>query len=233
VEAHKNIGNGMKKILVSILFSAFSCAAVAQQNVSLAFVTEYIRELDTTEKIRSLAERELKEKGVSRHSTIIRNSTRSQLAELRSNINMLNGIQLKSPVDSLPQSIIDTYKQKIELYERLTDNYSQFLAEQKPDFDYGMLMTEISKITSSLEFLDETLFKATPLVFATLIDENADSLGHVSHLVVTKVERQKLIQYLKNSFGSKLSAKNQNYTVRTASVLLSYLQKDYKCADEA
>jgi len=210
---------------------AINGAAFAQENTSLAFVTEFVRELGATERIRSIGEQELKEKNANPIASSIRNSTRVQL-ELRSSIGMLSGMHLKPPVDGVPESIIDLYKQKIELHQGLIDIASQFSGGPKPGVDYGKLSAEMPKITASLEYLDETIFKITPVVFGALIDMKEDRQGHASHLVITKAERQKLIQSLKNSFGSKLSAKNQNYTVSAASVLLSYLQKDFKCSDE-
>jgi hypothetical protein len=221
----------MKNLLICMVLLATNSMAFAQENSSLAFVSEFVRELGTTERIRSTGELELKEKDADRIAGAIRNSTRVQL-ELRSSIGMLSGMHLKPPVDGIPQSIIDLYKQKIEYHQELIDIASQFSAGQKPGVDYGKLAAEMPKITATLEYLDETLFKVTPAVFGALIDMKADIQGHVSHLVITKAERQKLIQSLKSSFGSKLSAKNQNYTVSAASVLLSYLQKDFKCSDE-
>jgi hypothetical protein len=76
------------------------------------------------------------------------------------------------------------------------------------------------------------LFKATPLIFAALIRNTPDKNGHMSRLVITTSERDRLLQNLKSSFGDKLDADNQNYVVSAASVLKGYLEKDYKCADE-
>jgi hypothetical protein len=69
-------------------------------------------------------------------------------------------------------------------------------------------------------------------VFATLIDGREDAQGHASHLIITKAERAKLIHEITLEFGDKLKQDNQNYTVSAASVLKSYLEKDYKCSDE-
>jgi hypothetical protein len=59
-----------------------------------------------------------------------------------------------------------------------------------------------------------------------------DAHGHVSHLIITKTERAKLIHEIEREFGDKLKQDSQNYTVSTASVIKSYLEKDYKCSDE-
>ena len=80
--------------------------------------------------------------------------------------------------------------------------------------------------------LIQTLFKASPMVFASLIDQRPDSQNDANHLIITKEERSSLVKDIKISFGEKLNQKGQNYTVSAASVLMAYLLKDYKCADE-
>ena len=52
----------MKKLLMCV-FLATNSMAFAQENASLAFVSEFVRELGATERIRSTGEQELKEKG--------------------------------------------------------------------------------------------------------------------------------------------------------------------------
>ena len=70
------------------------------------------------------------------------------------------------------------------------------------------------------------------MIFATLIDQKPDSKNHVSHLIITKAERAKLLSELTGDFGSKLDQKDQNFTVSAASVLKAYLLKDFKCSDD-
>ena len=101
--------------------------------------------------------------------------------------------------------------------------------EQERD---GKLTAEVPKIRAQIDYVDNTLFKVTPLIFATLIDQKPDSKNHLSHLIITKEEREKLLHTLKAAFGKKLEQKNQNYGVSSASVLKAYLTKDYKCSDE-
>jgi len=70
------------------------------------------------------------------------------------------------------------------------------------------------------------------LVFALLIDQQPDNEGHMSHLNITKAERQKLLDSINGLFGESLDKKNQNWIVSSASLLKGYLLKDYKCIDE-
>jgi hypothetical protein len=118
---------------------------------------------------------------------------------------------------------------------------SAFIGGQKDGVDYSKLAAEMPEIRGELDFIDHSLFEATPSVFATLIDMKADSKGkeksycgegHASHLIITKEEKAGLISKLNDSFGEKLDQKDQNYMVSAASVLKAYLNKDFKCSDE-
>jgi hypothetical protein len=56
--------------------------------------------------------------------------------------------------------------------------------------------------------------------------------NHLSHLVITRAERDRLVHELTLAFGQKMGQANQNYTVSSASVLKEYLIRDYKCDDD-
>ena len=92
---------------------------------------------------------------------------------------------------------------------------------------------ESPKINAEIEYIDHSLFKATPLIFATLIDPVPDANDHMSKLIITKAERKKLIDDLDSYFGKKMDTDQQNWTVSSASVLKGYLLKDYTASDEA
>jgi hypothetical protein len=88
------------------------------------------------------------------------------------------------------------------------------------------------EITATFEYIDESIFQMMVLVFALLIDEKPDSEGHMSHLSITKAQRQTLIDNINYLFGESLDKQNKNWTVSSAALLKSYLLKDYKCIDE-
>jgi hypothetical protein len=226
----------MRKTLLPLVFAipAFAAPQKPQKTETphLAFVTEYIRELAAIEDIRASGEKQLKQgKKDDVFSTAVYTSTRMQL-ELRSDIKMLNGMHLNDPFDFLIPDITAFYEQKIELHQRLIDIGTAFLSGPKPGVDYGRLAAEMPKIRATLDDVDHTLFQAAPSIFATLIDLKPDSKNHASHLIVTKAERQKLVEDLDQRFGTKLNLKDQNYTVGAASVLKAYFLKDFKCSDE-
>lgn len=201
----------------------------------IVFVTEYIRELSAYEKIRSAAQEELKQdttdNGNDTLSTDVHSSTLFQL-ELGSDVRMLREMHLNPPFDYLIPGITKFDEQKIVLWRRLSDISSALLEGPKPGVDYGKFLAEVPKVRANLDYIDQALFEATPGVFATLIDLKPDSKGHTSHLTITKSERQKLISDLNTDFGSKLDQKNEDYTVSAATVLRTYLLKDFKCSDE-
>jgi len=90
----------------------------------------------------------------------------------------------------------------------------------------------VPQVRAELEYVDHALIDASPIIFATLIDMKEDSKGHASHLIITKAQREKLIADITTRFGAKLDQKDQNPTVRAASVIKGYLLKDHKCSDD-
>jgi hypothetical protein len=224
----------LRTIVFALALAAISSLTFAQdkpETSHLAFVSEYIHQLGATEDLRESGERELKQDPKASFSTMIHTGTLFQL-ELKSQIAMLKSMRLNAPYDDLIPTITGFYEDKIALWQKIIDSSTAFVAGPKPDVDYDKLAAEVPQVRAQLEFIDESLFKATPLIFATLINEKPDSKNHASHLIITKVERAKLIHDLKIEFGTKLDQKNPNYTVSSARVLKGYLLKDFKCSDD-
>src|SRR5437764_12000876 len=146
----------------------------------LAFFSEYIRELSAIDKIRTSANRELKERQDAKEgifSSSIHSSTLFQL-ELGSQIGMLEGIRLRPPFADLIPSITTFYRRRIDLWKKMADISALFVAGRKPGVDYGKLGAEVPRLRAQLDFIDHALFEVTPMVFATLIDTKEDSKGH-------------------------------------------------------
>jgi hypothetical protein len=207
---------------------------VKPETPHLEFVTEYIRELAAVERIRAAGEDEAnqdKKDDKLPFAGAIHTCTLFEL-ELGSRVRMLKAMRLNAPFDELIPNITAFYERKILLWRRMGEINSAFIGGPKPGVDYDKVAAEMPQIRAGLEFIDQSLFEATPMVFATLIDMKADSKGHASHLIITKEEKAGLISRLDDSFGAKLDQKNSNYTVGAAQVLKDYLNKDFKCADE-
>jgi hypothetical protein len=197
----------------------------------LDFVNEFVRELAAIENIRETAQKENNENPNTPMPNMIHSSTLFQL-ELRSDSRMLKSMHLKEPYGDIIKSVASFIDEKIEVWQRMSDIARTFMSGPVDGVDYGKLGAEMPELRGRLDYLDQSIFQATPAVFATLINEKEDSHGFVSHLIITKAERTALIERLNTSFGIKLDQKNQNYTVSAASVLKAYLQKDFKCSDE-
>lgn len=205
---------------------------IARASEAHDFVNEYVRQLGALEEIRDNAEQELKAGSSNRLADCVRNGTLYQL-ELRLDISQLNSVKLPKPVDDLTTLIIQFDEGKLEQYQQMTDACSKMIAGPQPGVDYGQLAADMPKITANLEYLDHSLFKLCPLVFAALIDQHPDKENHLSHLTITKAERDTLVRQLNLSFGKKMDQENQNWGVSAASVLKTYLtEKGYLFADD-
>jgi hypothetical protein len=230
-------------VFILLLPPLVTCAAdtKAKETPHYDVVAEYIRSLGAIYNIQQMAEKEYQDENVKNNPTQltmngIRSSTRYKL-ELSSSIAALKRMTLKEPIDTLNPTIISFYEEKIKLHDELIKISNIFLdaatkGAAKPGVDYSNLLAGSAEITASMEYLDEDIFKSMVLVFALLIDYKPDSEGHMSHLIITKAERQKLIDDINHLFGESLDKENKSYTVGSAAVLKGYLLKDYKCVDE-
>jgi hypothetical protein len=201
-------------------------------------VAEYIRSLGAIHRIQQTASQELeeadKDNPIKKLMDGIRSSTRIKL-ELNSSIYALKRMTLKKPFDELISNTISSYQAKMELHEQVIEISEKFIdgaTDPKPGVDYSKMVATMPKITATIEYIDESIFQSMVLVFALLIDEKPDSVGHMSHLNITKAQRQELIDSINNLFGKSLDKENKNWTVGSAALLKAYLLKDYKCVDE-
>jgi hypothetical protein len=222
----------MKSILTPVLLAlAITTVSAQTRSVSYGFVSEYVRQLAESEDSRDRALKELAEPG-NQLATTIRNSTRIML-QLKTWIGMLKPMNLGGRFTELPGTIASIYEQKIQVHSEFVQISKALIAGPQPGVDYGALAGRSPELTATLDHLDETLFKATPLIFATLIDQRPDRQGHVSRLLITLNERNELVRVLCASFGEKMDQKEQNYTVSSATLLRDFLiRKGFKCADE-
>jgi hypothetical protein len=221
-----------KASFIGAIIFGLTASSRAQETSNLTFVSEYIRELGKVERLRSLAMDEMKDES-NRMASCIRSSTRFQL-ELQSQISMLRGMRLKPPFETLPGNIASFYERKIDLYKRFGDGCAAMMSGPKPGIDYDAIAAEAPKLTAEMEYIDTALFDASPLVFATLIDPVPDANNHMSKLLVTNAQRNKLIADINSEFGTKLDQKDQGHIVGAAWVLRAYLgkEKGYTASDE-
>jgi len=219
-------------ILLSPFFVTVTCNA--EDTLHYDVVSEYIRSLGAIHNIQLMATKEIqddKDDPINKLMSGIRSSTRIKL-ELNASISAQKSMTLKEPFETLLPTTTYWYKQKIDLHNEIITIAKTFLSAPKPGIDYSKMAARMPEITATLEYIDESIFKMMVLVFALLIDEKPDSKGHMSHLNITKAQRQKLIDNINGLFGSSLEKKDKNWTVSSAALLKAYLLKDYKCTDE-
>lgn len=221
-------------LLLSLLVT-WDADAKAKDTPHYDVVAEYIRALGAIYNIQQTASKEYeddKDNPIKKMMDAIRNGTRFKL-ELSSSIGALKRMTLKKPFDELIPNTIYFYKKKMELYEEIIKISKQFVdTVPKPGVDYSKMVARMPEITASIEYIDESIFQSMVLVFALLIDEKPDSEGHMSHLNITKAQRQKLLDDINALFAESLDKEKKNWTVSSAALLKVYLLKDYKCKDE-
>lgn len=226
---------------LAIVFAAFGMLFLsiphvrAEETSRLAFVSEYIRELAAIERISDQVAADVKADGAGNMADCIRNTTRFQL-ELQSHVAILKTMQLNAPFDDILKDIISFDEMKIKSWTQFNNACTAMqewkIAGPKAGVDYAKMVSGLPKITAQLEYIDKAMVQLSPMIFATVIDQKPDSQNHLSHLIITRVERQQLIGDIDRAFGDKLDQKDQNYTVSAASVLKAYFQKDYLCSDD-
>lgn len=217
---------------LALVPSAISALSGQPETSKVAFVSEYISGLAALESIREAGEREFKQaSGGAVFTSAIHTSTLMQL-ELGTRIRALSAMHLNAPFDFVIPSIAAFYEQKVALHQRLIDIASTFVGGPRDGVDVGKLAAEMPQVRARLDYVDDSLFKATPAVFLVLVDQKPDSKNHTSHLVITKAERAELMETLTRLFGTKLDQKGQNYGISSASFLRDALRKEFKCADE-
>jgi hypothetical protein len=199
----------------------------------LRFVKEYVRELIEDEDLKTTGEKELSKakRPNEQFSTGIYVSKSTQL-ELRSQIAMLKSMRLNDPFDTLIPSLIGFYQRQIELHQELIGISNKFLAGPKAGVDYEAMAAKVPEIRAELDEARKAVFEVAGLVFMTLIDQKPDSQGHVSHLLITKAEKEDLQGQLDMILKDEPEKGDHDYYISAAMVLRGGLQKGHKCADE-
>lgn len=218
-------------LLVFYLIAAPIVKAQKPETSHLVFVTEVVREIAAIEDIRDSATRDLKQDPKAPFANMIHSSTMFQL-ELGSQASQMRSMRLQAPFDELNTTLAELYERKIPLWQRMSEIGAAFMGGPKSGVDYDALAAEIPKIRAELDFIDQTIFQASPMIFSTLIDMKEDSKGHANHLIITKAERAELLNRINTSFGAKFASKDKNYDVSTMEVFKTGLMKGFKCSDE-
>ncbi len=220
-------------VFVLLLVQALGGSAFAapEKSNSHEFVTVFIRHIGEAESLRAQAEKDLAAAGKDKGTAILTSSTRLAAA-LHAQADSLDSFHLPPPMDGAPQKFAVLLHQKAGLYETYVAVAEALNGTPNPGTLYKELGDKSPDLRGMMEDADETLMKATPLVFATLVSTTPDSEGYVSRLTITRAQRASLIHDLDAAFGEKLVAKNQNHIVSAAAMLRGHLNRPFKCSDE-
>ena len=163
-------------ILLTVLAAPLRGSAENVQTDPFLFVQQYIRDIGATERLRAQAAKELAAAGANPLAVAIHSGTRMSF-ELRSEALELSKMRLLPPTENVPAQFAQLLEQKAELDEAMVDIAEKMMSGPQPGVDYGKLAARAPKLRAIEDETDETLFKATPLVFATLISQNSRWAG--------------------------------------------------------
>lgn len=196
------------------------------------FVQQYIWDIGAFEAVREKALTETNTNANQEIASCIRTGMRFQL-ELDSASRRMRAIKLPGVMKETPGLIASTYEQRSQLYRELTDTCVAFMANPKPGTDYGAMAANGPKINAKLDFNAKSLFEGSALIAAALIDQTPDAQGKLSHIVLTRREKNELLQSISSLFGKSIDEKNQTYLIASVQLIRRWLTTSgHKCADE-
>ena len=230
--------------MVFLVFFTFawygeSQAEPVQATSTYEFSHAFVDYLIDSHQIEKIAEREIaaayKSPDINNQLLLsaVRSGTRSRF-KLNVMIERVKNMRLVDQnFEKLPSYLMQMYSQKADLSGEIVQAAQTMLAGPKPDVDYGVLAGHMPEVTAQIEYVNETIFKATPMVAYSLISTKPDSKNQLSHLSITRKQAQELVGSLQAGFGKSLDAKDQNWTTAAASLLRTFLRdKGYKYLDD-
>lgn len=218
-------------VLLILLGMGGTAFADVERSDPHEFVTAFIRNIGEAEDLRAQAEKDMAAAGGDRSAAVLSSSTRFATA-LRAQADVMNSFHLPPPMGGAPQKFATLLQQKADAFETFIAMAEALAGTPRAGVFYEKLGDRSPDLRAMIDAADETLMRATPLVFGTLVSTTPDAEGYVSRLTITKAQRASLIHDLEAAFGEKLEATNQNYIVAAASMLRGHLRTPFKCSDE-
>jgi hypothetical protein len=226
----------VRRLILSVMTMALpvlATTAFAQETPGYEVVTEYVRQLGA---IRNIQQTAAQATATLKNQTADVTSSNARIQqELRAGINAFRAMKLNPPHGTLLLIAINFYEQKIKLYGALADLPPQSLpGSPGARADPAKPAAPAANIAANIQYIDKALFDTSPLFFALLMEPKPDKQRRLNQLAITTAQRNQLIEKINGLFGESLNASDQNYTVRTASVLRAdLLNEDYKSSDDA
>jgi hypothetical protein len=228
----------MKRFILSAAIALWCApvqsAAPIRATSSFDFFSRYVSDAATFEDLRAEARAELKPNDP---KDTVMNCIHSGTAfdlEMAAAIRRMRGMKLATGLaetDEVPQDIASIYELRRAAMAKLTSLCTTMAEGPKPGVDYAAVAAEMPKLRAQLEYLDKTEYQASPLVFATLLSNRPDSQNHMSHMVITRDQRKRLLDQIEIAFGDKLKDEHAIYAVAEMQLFRDKLI-EFKCADD-
>jgi hypothetical protein len=217
----------MRALIAVVALLALCVPSIASaEDARLAFVTEVIRGWGNAERLREQAAEEMVGSDQEKMMACIRIAERYDV-ELSTQVSILEKIKLDEPFASLPERLAKLYREKIVLYEAMSEGCEAILAGPKAGVDLDAIVARSPKLTALLESADHLIFEVSPAVFGVLVDQVPDAKGKLSKLVLTAAERKKLIGSINQTFGKTLEQEKQPWLVCAAWEIRAGLQMNF------
>ena len=234
----------VKRLLAVLLITAVALfgqchAEPVQETSAYEFVLAFVDQLVEAHQGEELAAREfaaaqkLPDSGQQVLLSAVLNCTRMKL-KLNVMIGRVEQMHLAdSNFNELPPYLRQMYARKVDLYDEIVQTAQTLLEGPKPGVNYGKLAGHMPEVTAQVEYVNESIFKATPMVALSLVSKKPDSKNHLNHLTITRKQAQELVGRLEGAFGKSLGAKDQNWTTSSASLMRTmFRDKGYMYADD-
>ena len=222
-------------LLLAIGALALNSAAAATapaETTPYDLVQTFVRQIGVFEEDRTQAMKDMAADKTD-FASCVRNNTTFQM-DLRGAISFYRSARLNKSnlAADIPPIVADILAQKLQIVGDLTKMCQAFMVPD-PKIDYNELARNAPKLTAMSEYTDKTLLTASAGIFTSLISQRPDSKNHLSHLVIKRAQRDKLLSDLTSYFGEKLNMTGGQtpYLIAIAQLYRDKLN-EYKCADD-
>ena len=207
----------------------------AQKTARIAFVQEFVRELEVLYRLQETAKKEFAEDSSANGKlmTAVRVGTRT-LFEMNEGINRLNLIKVDGQWAKFRDMLKELHQERIALVQEMNQGAKMLLAGPEPGVNYGKLTARAPELTAQVEQIDKSIFTMAQAMFFALVDDaRVGADGNLDHLLLTKKDRTSMIQLIDKIFGPTLEDKNANHIVSAAwAIKYGLTRPHYKAADE-
>jgi hypothetical protein len=205
-------------------------AIVHQAEASYEFAKLAVHTWGNIEEMRAADAKDLGNTAYDKVMSCVRNSRSFQL-ELQGASSSLGQLKLAGQAKATPGLFAQLYLTEANLWAQMGELCTKMLSAPQRGFDFSSAPPQMAKFTADLQYLDKTAMNSSPLVFAALISETPDKEGHMSRLIITKLQRTELVSLIDGYF--KKQTGSLSYEASAAVILKQFLtKKGYTAFDE-